>query len=219
MIQTLAIILAHGKVQETVVRHLPVWAKVAERVIIASPADDPVCLRHEWGFVTGKSARYAEETNQRTMECFELAKELSPRLLIWMEYDALLWEFPPMADMMSARSVMGTKFTSADRSFKGAFYLHSPIIFGSAAIRETLLAMCDLPPDAERGFGDRFIGLAVELARLPVIDAHAYQLAFSKNHIEKADIPDAVQARRKGAVFMHGIKEAAVFQAIQAAKP
>jgi hypothetical protein len=140
-----------------------------------------------------------------------LASELRPHTLTFCEYDALLWNWPSSAiAMMGPDGVMGSKFINADPKFKGEFYVHTPIIFGPKAIEPVLKAMDHLPDDAEYGFGDRYFGLAIETARIPIIDGHKTGLSYSQNHIEAKHIVEAVHAIKNGAVFTHGVKDAAV---------
>jgi len=121
--------------------------------------------------------------------------------------------------MMGPDGVIGSVFTSADPSFRGKFYIHSPIIFGPRAIQMVLTAMDHLPPDAERGFGDRYFGLAIEMAKIPVTDGHAHGLSYSQNHIEPKHIPEAIHAIKNGACFTHGVKDAPTLAKLaQAAK-
>jgi len=201
-------VLAHGGAVETVKRHLPIWKAHHDQVIICSPSDDPCFLPNQWGFINGKSSRYATDTNRRTREAIRLASELRPHTLTFCEYDALLWDWPSSSlTMMGPDGVMGSMFISDDPKFKGKFYVHSPIIFGPKAIAPVLKAMDQLPDDAELGFGDRYFGLAIETAGIPVVDGHKYGLSYSQNHIEAKHIAEACHAIKNGAVFTHGVKD------------
>jgi len=213
-------VLAHGGAVETVKRHLPIWRACHDQVIICSPADDPCFLPNQWGFVNGKSSRYATDTNLRTREAMRLASELHPHTLTFCEYDALLWRWPKSElPMMGPDGAMGSMFTSADPKFKGKFYVHSPIIFGPKAIGRVVAAMDKLPPDAEYGFGDRYFGLAIETAGVKVLDGHDYGLSYSQNHIEGQHVARAMEVIGDGGCFSHGIKDKRIFELLsQAAK-
>jgi hypothetical protein len=211
-------VLAHGGVRETVERHLPVWKQNHDRVIICSPADDPLGIPGEWGFVNGKSSRYAADTNERTRQALALASEMRPHFLTFCEYDALLWHWPESdVHMMGPDGVMGSRFESADPKFKGKFYMHSPILFGPLAIEKVCKEMFKLPRDAEYGFGDRYFGLAIERAGIPVVNGHDHGLSYSQNHIEKQHWMDAGTKIEQGAVFTHGVKDEKTFRILCAA--
>ena len=215
LMNKLCIVLAHGGARETVLRHLPFWAKVSDRVIVCSPSDDPLTLGNDWCFVNGKSSRYDAETNLRTRQALALAVEIGATHTIWCEYDALLWRFPEEAMKMDSNSVMGSVFQSNDRKFHGKFYLHSPIIFGRQALSRTTVEMFKLPPGAEHGFGDRYFGYAIELAKVNVLDGHKLNLSYSQNHIEANNrkfMVDAIAAMKRGIAFTHGIKDANVLR-------
>jgi len=214
-IDRLCIVLAHGGAVETVKRHLPIWQANHDQVIVCSPADDPIQLPTIWGFVNGRSSKYAADTNLRAREAMRLATVLQPHTLTVCEYDALLWHWPTAhIATMQPDSVMGSVFQSADPKFKGKFYIHSPIIFGPQAIAKVTEAMEKLPDGAEGGFGDRYFGLAVETAGIPVIDGHAHGLSYSQNHIEAKHLADARRTIGAGAVFTHGVKDAAVLRVL-----
>ena len=211
MINRLCIVLAHGGAVETVKRHLPIWAKFHDRTIVCSPADDPLNLPGEWGFVNGKSSKYAADTNLRARAAMTLALEIGPRYLTVCEYDALLWDWPSKLidqTFTIGGRAMGSVFHSADPSFLGKNYIHSPIIFDRVGYYETTKAMHKLPDDAERGFGDRMFGLAIERAGVTLIDGHAHGLSYSQNHIERQHYPEMMAKVRAGACFTHGIKDA-----------
>jgi hypothetical protein len=208
-------VLAHGGVTETVQRHLPVWMKIHDRTIICSPADDPVRLPQEWNFVNGHSSRYAAVTNERTLQAMLLACELRPNWLTFCEYDALLWRWPTALIESTVERlppgtafVAGSQFTNHDPKFKGKTYLHTPIIFNPAAMIRVTTAMVSLPRNAEHGFGDRYFGLAVELAGVRVLNGHEHGLSFSQNHIQREHWAEAERTIRAGACFSHGIKDA-----------
>ena len=220
MINRLCIVLAHGGAVETVKRHLPIWQSLHDQVIVCSPADDPIQLPKLWGFVNGKSSRYATDTNLRTREAMRLASFLKPHTLTFCEYDALLWRWPSEhIAHMEPDFVMGSVFQSADPKFKGKFYIHSPIIFGPLAIDKVLAAMDQLPDDAEFGFGDRYFGLAVEKAKIPVVNGHDLGLSYSQNHIEGQHVARAIEVIRSGACFSHGIKDQRIFSLLSEAVP
>jgi len=210
----LCVVLAHGGALETVLRHLPYWKRLHDRVIIASPSDDPINLTDEWCFVNGLSGRYDAKTNIRTRELMLFASQMNTMTITFCEYDAILWRWPKEATIMGPNAIMASKFISDDRKFIGKFYLHSPIIFSNKSATETVEAMFRLPDDAERGFGDRYFGLACERARVDLIDGHKLGLSYSQNHIQQVHMPDAVDAIKAGACFTHGIKDASTLAAL-----
>lgn len=199
------VVLAHGKAKETVLRHLPIWKSITEDVMITSPMDDRLAIPGEDCRFFGKSARYDRETNIRTLWAMQQGALANPKHLIFCEYDALLWRWPEVK--AGQWDVMASKFTSADPKFKGSFYLHSPIIFGRSGYLRTIEAMKNLPLDAEYGFGDRYFGLAVETAKVNVLDGHALGLSYSQNEIAGVFVDQCADAVANGACFTHGVKE------------
>lgn len=212
----LCLVLAHGGVADTCMRHLPVWMDVCDHVLFSTPSDDPIKHRDILQMTYGTSARYAAATNVRTRESLRFALRMSWTQLVFCEYDALLWDWPPGG--VDENAITASKFMSADPSFLGSFYLHSPIIFGSRSLVQKIVqGMDDLRDDAEKGFGDRYFGLAAERMSLPIVDGHSRGWSYSQNHITGRYVQEAVEARRRGAILMHGIKEGNVFESIRRA--
>lgn len=219
MIRRLCIVLGHGGSAETIRRHLPIWRKWHDRVIVCVPADDNNLFEPDtWVFVYGRSARYSAQTNKRTIELIKLACSLMPSFTTFVEYDALLWRWPEeliakfMAHTGGGAVAFGSVFQNADPKFKARFYIHSPIIFTIAALCRTLWEMKKLPADAEGGFGDRLFGLAIENAGIRVVDGHEFGLSYSQNEITPENVANAVAAIKAGVCFTHGVKDEAILR-------
>lgn len=218
MIHRLLIVLAHGKAKETCIRHLPIWNAASDLTIFCAPEDDPLHLPGHLCLNYGKSAQYSEETNRRTIFAMEQACNMRPEFLIFCEYDALLWYWPTELIARTVKdfepTVLASQFVSADPAFRGKAYLHSPIIFTRDAVPLVLKAMNRLPMNAERGFGDRFFGLAVEEAGIKVVNGHDHGASYSQNHITGAFVDQCADAVKGGACFTHGVKEESVLTRI-----
>lgn len=213
-----ALVLAHGGARDTVLRHQPHWEHLSEQVIYSTPSDDPLRDFHGHQFVWGKSSRYDANTNLRTREALRYAMSLDPEWLWFYEYDAVCFEAPP-AKLRNKKSISASRFRNFDDSFKGSIYLHSPLLIGRDALPALVDAMFSLPDDAELGFGDRYFGLAVDRAGIPVIDTLAAGFSWSMNHIEPKHLGEARKAYRNGARMSHGIKCAEVLGALEGEVP
>lgn len=210
------LVLAHGKKRATCERHLPQWRAIAETVLFATPCDDPISLETKdmFQFTWGRSSLYDAHTNLRTREALRFALRLEWDQLVFCEYDAILWEWPKFH--VEHNQIVASMFVNVDPTFVSPIYLHSPIIFGSKDALAKVVAVMDvLPDDAERGFGDRYIGLAAQFSGLEIVDGHARGISFSQNHIDERWVGQAVAARKRGALLMHGIKDDYVYRAIR----
>lgn len=230
MIQRLCLVLGHGGQTPCIGRHLPIWRKFHDEVILCTPADDPVKGLDVWQFTWGKSGHYCADTNLRTREALTFAGAMNFETLTLCEYDALLWRWPAdevqriLRDRESIDSrdpgfIFGSRFWNDDVKFQGKFYLHTPLIMDRLAVWSLVEAMEDLPDDAEGGFGDRYIGLAAERAEIGIIDGHKLGLSYSQNQIEAKHYAPMAEAIRSGICFTHGIKHLRAFEVgLQAAK-
>lgn len=68
------------------------------------------------------------------------------------------------------------------------------------------------PQHFERNYWDRWVGLICELGGVDILYYGKY--GFSHNTIEPSLIPDAVEAKRMGCLFFHGIKTQGCLDAI-----
>lgn len=221
--KTLGIVLAHGAAKETVLRHLPYWFKVCGTILLVTPVGQKLQLNLEnvieYEMVVDGGS-YSTLTNQRTflaLDCaLNLYRESPYEYFILFEYDSLCWGPIPDAAVPPPGAMSGIVWPNEKvtpipgKPFKGNFYLHFPHIYSAEGLALTVKAMKHLVSmDAEWGYTDRYIGLAVERAKVPVVDTRKMGLAYSYENISKH--PDRVlgciEAVKKGAIFTHGIKD------------
>lgn len=216
---TLALVLCHGGAHDTVERHRHHWEDLSEQVIYSVPSDDPLKDFTGHQFVWGVSSKYAATTNTRTRAALEYAMSMPGKWThLWFyEYDAVCFEHPPKDCWPQSDQLFASRFDNYDPEFKGSFYLHSPILLGRKALSALVAEMKKLPDDAERGFGDRYFGLAADRAGIPVIDALKKGFAMSKNHIHPEDLETFTLGYRCGARMSHGIKDEETLLALEAA--
>ncbi len=212
---TLAIVLAHGKVAETVARHLPQWQKFADQIIFFTPADDPLPSTY-WQYSLGSSKAYSADTNRRCRAAFGFAALSHYEYVLVFEYDSLIFgDSIPERILPPRDGISAPGFMNADPKFKGSMYLHFPQLYTHAAMQATFQAMRNLPDDAEHGFTDRFVGLAVEEAScVPVFDLNPTGFVCTHNEIDEKKLPDVLEKYKAGARWSHGVKTKEVFQAL-----
>ena len=195
-------------------------------VVAVVPEDDVMAgLPAEvWQWAWGRSpSKYSAGTNVRTREAIRrLVTSVGFGQAVVVEWDAVLWRWPEGG--FARDGLTASVFESADASFEGRRYLHSPIVIGSREVGARWVAGMDAIPDgAERGFGDRYLGLAAERAPggpLRLYDAHEKGWAWSANHIDASRLPEALAAIRAGGrdrpvLFQHGIKDREAFLALR----
>jgi hypothetical protein len=219
---TLGLVLAHGKAADVCRRHEQVWRKNCDKLIYFTPVDDPLIrtgtelgLRTQYS--VGKSKAYSADTNIRTREALRLASLTYYEYVLLIEYDSLIFGAIPEQYVPPADGVSAPVFHNNDPKFKGKFYLHFPQLFTRTAVQAVVAAMDALPDDAERGFTDRYVGLAVQNAGIPVLDLNPTGFVCTHNEIDEPKLPAVLAAYKKGARWSHGVKTEKIFKTLQKA--
>lgn len=217
-LNTLVIVLAHGKVADVVARHLPMWQDMGREVFFFTPVDDPLPDKSLKQYSVGKSKAYSEDTNLRCREALRFASMTLYDYVFLCEYDSLVFKKPiPTVFQPTKDGVAAPVFHNVDPSFSGKTYLHFPQLYTNSAVHATVAAMDALPLGAEKGFTDRYVGLAVEKAAIPVKDLNPTGFVYTQNEIDEKKLPEALEAYKKGARWSHGIKTESVFRALRKA--
>lgn len=205
----LQLIMTHKEALPTVKRHLPIWENISKNIIFVSPKNS---YMEEGRFVfgypearIGDAEHSGELSRQRIVEIFEYAISLEWDYLLLLEYDAFALALPkeviPEKEGVSAIKYKQNK----PIKYKASFYLHYPMLFTREGLKKTYWKLSDVKTN-DRFFSDRFIGRAVELARIPVKDLLKMKKGYSKNTIEPKHYQKLKQAVAEGAIFFHGVK-------------
>lgn len=218
--QTMAIVLAHGKAQAAVDRHLPEWRKNAGTIVFFTPCNDRLDTCYPQ-YSIGDSDAYSPSTNERTRAALRFASYADVRYVLLIEYDSLVfgeipkWAYPEPYEITCPRFKVepgGWYKGGEDGGFKGSQFLHFPILMSIQACRKIADAMDGLPLFAEGGLTDRYVGLAAELAGVKIKDLWESGIVYTHNRITSEMIPEAVQAIERGARWSHGIKDEDVYR-------
>lgn len=215
---TLAVVLAHGKAADIVARHLPFWQEQAREVVFFTPTDD-VLPGTYWQYGIGKSKAYSADTNQRCRSALRFASFVQAKYTLLFEYDSIILGDIPNKYLPPAGGVSAPVFHdhTPGKKFLGDTYLHFPQMYTRTGLQKVVQAMDALPADAEGGFTDRYVGLAVARSGVPVLDLNLTGFVYTQNEIDEPKLPAAVEAYRKGARWSHGIKTEKVLKALQEA--
>lgn len=213
---TLGVVLAHGRAADACRRHDPVWRKLCAEMFFFSPVDDPLPFEAR-SLNVGKSKPYSPDTNLRCREALRLASLTYYEYILLIEYDSLIFSDIPEKYLPPADGVSAPVFHNVDPKFKGKFYLHFPQCFTRSGAQATVAAMDAMPLDSELGFTDRYVGLAVEKAGIPVLDLNPTGFVCTHNEIDDAKLPDVLAKYKAGARWSHGVKTEKIFKALQKA--
>lgn len=215
---TLAIVLAHGKIAEACRRHEPVWRRHCGDLFYFTPVDDPLPAGFRQ-YSVGKSGSYVPDTSLRCREALRFATLTGYKYVLLIEWDSLIFADIPTKLLPFAGGVSAPLFTESEpgKKFKGKFYLHFPQLFTRSGAKAVVAAMDGMPLESEFGFTDRYVGYAVEQSGIPVLDLNPTGFACTHNEIDAAKLPEVLKQYAAGARWSHGIKSKETFQALAAA--
>lgn len=219
--KTVLIVMAHRGVQATVDRHKKYWERWGDVIYLCGQDD---CLRGEYGmqWAYGPAEHYGFASNRKVTMALRQAVDMAPTNIIFLEYDAIilgednkwLYEIPHDA-------IWCPRFgdTRPNRGFVGTQFLHPPLVMRTKMASKLVRAMEEIGPAVEQGFHDRFTGYACEQFGIPVQDMWAQGLTFARNPIEGHYVDEACEAVKRGAIFLHGVKDEHTLRRIEECIP
>lgn len=227
----LGVVLAHGKARDTVIRHMPYWLKTCAKLLVVTPIGQPLNLNNpdvtEVQLVEDGGS-YSTSTNQRCFEALKAGYQFGTPFVMLFEYDSLCWGPIPSRAIPEHGSMAAIYWRNESRSpiypktFKGNFYLHFPHLYTRLGL-ELVLGTIEnsVPMDAEHGYTDRFLGLAVERSGIPVLNWTGQSLSYSFEDITShgARIDGCIHAVQNGVLFSHGIKSQSGLEKIAVHSP
>lgn len=204
----LQIVMTHKDALPTVRRHYNIWRNISKDIILTSPVDSGMEIKDSDDFnqhFIGEAEHNGEKSAQRIIKIFEFALEQRWEYLLLNEYDSFALSLPDDV-MPEPGGVSAAKYKqNKPIKFKGKFYLHYPMLFSREGMHRTY-TMLDQVKTNDRYFSDRFIGRAVEMAKVPVRNLLKNKRAFSKNTIKPEHYGKLKQAVKDRALFFHGVK-------------
>jgi len=203
----LSLIMTHKEAEPTVLRHPHLWTKHTGEVLFISPVDSKMNIQNlftELGI--GFAEHHGEISAQRIINVFKFALQQDWTHLLLMEYDSFALALPK--EVMPEPGGVSAAVYSQNKphKYRGKFYLHYPMLFTREGMQKVYDKL-DTVKTKDRFFSDRFIGRAVEYAKIPVNNLLIKKKAFSKNTILPEHYPKLRKAVKNGAVFFHGIKD------------
>lgn len=219
----IGIVHAHASARDTVLRHLPYWLRTCKKIVVVTPLGHDLKLDHPRVDEVQKienGSSYSRQTNMRTYECLNLAREKYKKYpyVMLFEYDSLCWGPIPDKAIPRSGAISATKFMNETASpvkgktFLASYYLHYPQIYSREALDAILCSMeSKINFDAEHGYTDRFLGLAAERAQIPILNLLELGLSYSWENISVSKYPqrvkECISAIKGGAFMSHGIKD------------
>jgi len=193
---------------EIIRRHLPIWRKHSDRVLLVFPEDSFVSFPDVYLFAHGPSQKYGAHCLDRQLEGMRAALAIDAEQYVFVEYDAVMLERPRQRPGIQANT-----FPTAEPDFAADHFFHFPWIFDRQSL-DRFVAAATLEP-FEKGFVDRWLAAQADRIGIEWFDLAAAGEGFSRNTIqtpeeEKAAL-DLVAA---GGYAIHGVKSARLLQQI-----
>jgi hypothetical protein len=219
---TIVFVMAHKDAQATFDRHVPFWNAHKRDVRVFCPVRCEVNTYHRltsWG----SKCHHGPVANARfrIMLTTMWGSPTTSNHFLFYEYDSLCLDpgFSPFDSETPGKPfIAGNIFSNNDPRFKGSLFVHPPLAFNRQGL-QAILSRCGagkLSDAAELGFWDRWLGLACNLAGVAPHDWG--KSGFSRNTIEPPHVEEAVLAVARGAVMVHGVKDAGVLNQLITAR-
>lgn len=215
LLKTLLTVMCHREVQATVDRHMPYWLAHKVDLIFLCPNNSVIETTYPV-LAMERSSHSGTHINRKFRRMLEFWLTMDYERFLFFEYDALLLSNGTEILSLDRGKLHGNLFTSDQKEFKGHYFLHPPILVYRPVL-EKLVAFAKTVPDETDRYWDRWLGYVCEYGNIPFTGYGP--LGFARNTINPEDIPAAVEARRNGSIFFHGVKSDSVLQALLKTQP
>lgn len=182
-------------------RHLPIWRKHSDSVLLVFPEDDPCeiqgvdTIRHE------VSNKFGLPCLKRQLFGMQESLRYDADYYVFTEYDGFMLKRPE-----PRKGVQANLFPDHGSDYRAEYFAHFPWIFQAEVLRE----FCDratLEP-FENGFVDRWLAAQLTKLKLPVCNLQESGEGYSRNSIEsRGETRELLGKIRDGAYALHGIKD------------
>ena len=201
----IAIIIGHGKQRELHRAIKAILEPQFDHMCAVTPRNDELRLYAD-EYPIGHSDYNGFGTQDRTMFATLLAATIGgdDDIVSIIEYDAIVWpgywkRCIPTVDTVQCGMIFNESPAS---KFKAKQFTHWPV---TTTVANWKLISERMAHVVEGGYPDRMMGLAIERAGLRLQSVGP--ATYSSNKIGARELPDALDAIRRGALCMHGIKD------------
>lgn len=213
-VNPLVVVMAHTEAQPTYTRHLPIWSAHRLPILTYFPQNStfPCPNSVSWG----NKGHNGGDSIRRFHWLFTHLAGLSHSHFIVHEYDSLSLRADLPVRYFGEDAFWSTvchnREPLGNGNFESPIYFHSPMIFSKSVVERMVAAFAEFPPDSERGFWDRYLGLMFTRKGWQYSDYGTE--GYSRNTIEECHLIQACDAARRGAFQYHGIKNERTLSAL-----
>jgi hypothetical protein len=117
------VVFAHGDAIETVYRHLPIWKKYTDNLLIVSPIDNQVFIPGEDCLCVEKRQHHGNYALRRILFTMKMVLAYASDVYVFLEYDALLLKRPVARPIILSSNFKKTTRASRCRLMLSTFSL------------------------------------------------------------------------------------------------
>lgn len=210
--KVLVAVMAHAdpKAELMYKLHLPFWKAISPDIITIMPVD-----KHFKGaenpILFGRASHNGPDAIKRfrwiESKLLELCKKERYQKAFLFEYDSVALD-PVIEPHLLSNTLFGNMFERGvedmDPKFKSRKFFHPPILFTQDILMRLVNIANSMTVFDEQGMWDRWLGLQAQKMKIP---SSGYgHLGYSRNTIEKSHYPEAIEAVKNGAIYIHGVK-------------
>ena len=191
-------------------RHLPVWRKYSNDLLLVYPVDDPCVLPDTDMIAHEVSNKYGMPCLRRQFFGMKHALRCQADFYVFTEYDGFMLRRPEPRDCVQANIFHQKKGTDG---YAASFFPHFPWVF-PAALLEKFVAEATFEP-FERGFVDRWLAAQIERLGMPIFGLQDSGEGFSRNTVQSEEEEEQLlQSVASGAYALHGVKSSELLRRV-----
>jgi len=222
------VVFAHNGAKEVVNRHLPIWKKNTDNLLIISPIDSPCIINGVDCLTVETSQRFGKHALRRQLFGLKASLSYKTDYYVFLEYDAIMLKRPEPRTLIQGNLFNEDMFLSKDKELinQGKCFMHFPWIFPEDKLR-ILVENINTFSTKEEKFQnvwlvEKLIDLDLEVFNLLGLVPTAPRGSgegYSRNSLDTPELlSNAIQLAKENAYAFHGIKTKDVLiQILQAA--
>lgn len=196
------IVLAHHGVEDTVLRHFPLWQAHGYPVWLVSPTDAPLTIEAgDRQLKVGRSGKIDPVTCDRIMAVFDEFMQSKHNRLAMFEYDS----FCLQKELSIGTGLSGILHLNSDpMRFMAPRYVQAPWLLNRLSVQRMISTYRTFTNIKEEGSADRFLSALAHVSGVPIFNSNGvgYDTVVPDNIIHLA-----AHIIRGGITHIHGIKD------------
>lgn len=201
-------IFSYGGGLEISKRHLSIWKKYTDNLMIISPEDSPCILQNVECITYEKSNKFGLPMLKRQLFGMKNSLKYESDYHIFIEYDGIMLSKPKERNIIQANIFND----GGKEEYSSIYFHHFPWIFSQKILKDFCEKATFEP--FNKGLVDRWLAGQLDKIKLDIFNLKSTNEGFSKNTIEPEHESDLYKAINNGAYAIHGIKNERILNEI-----